>query len=1006
MFHRQETTGSEADQRGVEVPAIDLNRLRATLRLIFDGDTVDRIAVNLGTTSLERTIKQVASALQWEWRLLKLRRRLRRGGEPDLDRPLDPRSGISARGALTLALHLGFGLPIETLARATSIGAEALGNDLYQARVTLVPGIKPACGQFISSIGRYRDGSLDIAARATLIQHAQRCPACRAALDRFQAVDAQLLDRIEQAQAALPPLTEPAKAHAVAGLRKPIALIAVPILNIVIIGAGGYAIAGRRGNATEAASSGQQLSGWLVTADVAGNLLAFNLATGEQRRFDADTQPARPGFVPSSTALSPDGTLIANQVASAAQSQSQDLVIETTGAKKINTIRLSEPSIRFAGWLGNDTVLEISYPSQETGESADDYFTRAQTHAVLSGFNITTGHEQQLFTGAVSDVFPSPDGTMIAIVSNSVQSNSGLRRMELRRIQAARVSDTVASVTDRVASDTIVSLSGLTSSVLIWAPDSSRVFMATIDTLSAATPTPAISASPIPASPPSTTIMSIARDGTIQAVPLPPDATAAVPITLAPDGSRLIVQSIRTSGTGYQYRVSALSLSTNSYHAMTDWSPNAINSPIWSPDRTTLLGFERQPFLIPAIGSQFDINISVIRVVVLPDDGGRFTAMTRMAGNIGSNFFAWLPENVLSAPPEQPLPIRLGQPRPVALAQADLGIATSAQVSRNDDYVNLHNATDQRPYIWDRTANVARALPLGTHDLSWFPHTSALIGVGTTDPGRATAPSRLVTYAPAFVVAPPDYDYRAYDPARIGFSLDKEYNTPLMSPDENTLAFYVFDTRDHSVTLWLAGYEAPAKSVAHWALPNDNKLSYGPIAGWLDSQTLLYAEPGNWQSGLPGEVQLKRLTLQDDGDVSIDTVDTLHPHGTERGIALDELAINQTSGEIAYRLRHFTKNSTNDGIIDTISIASAGKLSDALEISRGGSSSGLSWSPDGRILAATTPYALEFYSASGNALFGAAGLDFPNEPRWIDEHTVWFNESNDQGTKVMSVDLQ
>jgi hypothetical protein len=463
---------------------------------------------------------------------------------------------------------------------------------------------------------------------------------------------------------------------------------------------------------------------------------------------------------------------------------------------------------------------------------------------------------------------------------------------------------------------------------------------------------------------------------------------------------------MRPSGSAYHYRVSGLTLSTNTYRPLTDWSPDVIASPVWSPDGTTLLGFERRPFLMPATDQQFEFDISVIRVVAITIDGERLVTMTRMSGNIGTNLFAWLPDDVFSESPQSPTPVRVSQPQPVVLPQANLRIDTSAQVSANDEYVILYDPANQLPVIWGRAANVGRKLPEGTQDLSWFPNTSAIIGVGTAKPGQATAPSRLATYAPAFTVSPPGYDYRLYDPAQIGSSLTKQYASPLMSPNENALTFFVVDTRDHSVTLWLASYDAPAKPVAHWALPDDNKLSYVPIAGWIDNQTLLFAEPGDWHSGLPGSVKLQTLTVHSDGSTTIESAVTLKPHGTERGIAIDELAINQASGRIAYRLRHFTRNSTNDGIVDTISIASTDKLSDALEISRGGSSSGLSWSPDGRLLAATTSDAIEFYSASGNALFGASGLDFPNEPRWIDQNTVWFNESNDQGSKIMTVDVQ
>jgi len=376
-----------------------------------------------------------------------------------------------------------------------------------------------------------------------------------------------------------------------------------------------------------------------------------------------------------------------------------------------------------------------------------------------------------------------------------------------------------------------------------------------------------------------------------------------------------------------------------------------------------------------------------------------------MDGDLGSNFVAWLPEDALNETPASGAPVRLSQPEPVNLSQANVRIDTSAQVSAHHGYVILHDSVGKKPVIWDPSANDGRNLPADTHDLSWFPNTG-LIGVTNTMLGNANTPSRLATFVSAFSVSLPGYDYRTYDPAQVGSSLTKQYASPLMSPNENALAFFVIDTRDQSIALWLADYDEDARPVAHWSLPNDSKLSYVPIAGWIDDQTLLFAQPGNWHSGLPGSVQLNRLTVQADGSADINTAVTLHPNGTERGIAIDELALNQTSGEIAYRLRHFTKNSTNDGIVDTISIASADKLSDTLEVSRGGSSSGLSWSPDGRLLVATTSDALEFYSASGNALFGVSGLDFPNEPRWIDQSTVWFNESNEQGTKIMSVDVQ
>jgi hypothetical protein len=996
MFHRHETDGSGSDDRSSDAPAIDLNRLRAALRLIFNRETVDHIVSAAGSGSIELTIKRVMRSIAWEWRVLKIRRRLRRSAEPETERPLGLGSGASARGAAALALHLGLNLPLETIAQATSVGAGQLGTDLYQTRLQLEPRINPACGQFVSSVGRYRDGSLDIAARATLIQHAHHCAACRNALERFQTLDAQLLEAIELERVTLPVLAEPAASRKLTSYRQSLLLATAVLLVVVILGASGYAIERERRHMVDTVASGPMLSGWVLTSDVAGNVTALNLATGIQRPlFEKEGSDRYPGYRPASTALSPDGTLIASQTPSTTQTLYQELVIKTLNGNEMGRVRLSDPNIRFSGWLGNDAILEVSAPLYEEGESQEDYNRRAQTESSLVAVNIKTGRQNTLLTGAVEDVYASPNGAMIAVLSSFTQNGSNWRTLELRRVENERVSGFIASPARLAASDPV------------WSPDSSHVFLATVDAPpSTTTVTPDIFASPTPTPLQTTELVSIARDGTIQPLPLPPESARSVPLTVSPDGTRLIVEAVRRTGVSTQMRVAELTLSNLTYRWLGDWDSYQLGSPVWSPDGSTMLGLEYRPFLVPPTDRTIYSSVPVNRLIAYQPDGERFSPLTRMSGEIGQQLFAWLPDDVLPESTGNPLPVRLTQPQAVALSEKGARIDTTAQVSRTDDYVVLYDPEDKHPVIWDRVNNDSRVLPAGTHDLSWFPRTAAVIGVGTTDAGRTDAPSRLATYAPTFTVGPPVYDYQLYDPAEIGASHNRQYEAPQMSPSENALAFFTFETRNRSVTLWLATYEVPAKPIEHWFLPNDNKLSYEPIAGWTDNQTLLFAVPDDWRNGLPGEVKLNRLVVQPDGSAHIETATTLKRHGTERGIAIDELAINQASEHIAYRLRHFTKNSTNDGIVDTLAIASTNNLSDALEISRGGSSSGLSWSPDGRLLAATTPDALEFYSGSGEALFGISDLDFPNEPRWIDENTVWFNESNDHGTRIMSVDLQ
>jgi hypothetical protein len=420
-----------------------------------------------------------------------------------------------------------------------------------------------------------------------------------------------------------------------------------------------------------------------------------------------------------------------------------------------------------------------------------------------------------------------------------------------------------------------------------------------------------------------------------------------------------------------------------------------------------VLFVEQQPFFLqPTANNNALGDISVTSLIATNHDGTAFSVMSRMIGNLGTNLVGWLPHDAFPVPATSEPPSRLSKPVPVDLKQFNVAISSGSQASPDGQYIVMTNRDTNQPVIWSHAVSIGRNLPPNTHDLSWFPGSAVLIGVGPSPSGQPDGPSRISTFIPAFNVSLPAFDFRSYDPAAIGSSTEKQYASPLISPDENALAFFVTDSRDHSTSLWLVSYAAPPKLIQTWSTPADSKIVVTPIAGWVSASTLIFAEPANWQDGLPGTIELNRLTVEPDGNAKIDTATTLSTHGTERGITLEELAVSTGSGRVAYRLRHFAKASATDGVTDTVEIATRDKIADALEVTREGSASGLSWSPDGQILAAASPGELDLFSGSGRQLAQLAGLTNVANPRWISETEIWFSETNDQGDRVMSVQLQ
>ncbi len=960
------------------------------MRLLFDEPIADRVAMSNGVVF--RTAKR-----HWvfgAWRRRFGRRRANAAIEPP---PLSA-ARMPSRGAIALALHLGMNETIATLAESEKTSLEQIGEDLYQARSILVHGPAAACDQFTSSIGRYRDPSLDIVDRAMMLQHAQRCDACRTTLDQFRMIDAALIEQIDRTIHSLDESIPPESQFRTISQTARWGLVAAIFMSLLVAAflARSSWLPAKNGLVTMATDSDQSLNGWILIRDDSGQLSVIDLATGRSQPIGGpDIQPASRQFGIGSAILSPDQRLIAGQQPVENVEPQQLLTIETIGGKVVRRVALPNPYSALVGWLGNGAVLEVEQPQPLAGESQTAYSARLQTDTTVSTIDATTGERHEIFKGTVANVFPSPDASMVAITSWS-NRNDGLMTIELRSIAGGQVGQVIANPAQGIYGDPV------------WAADSSELYAGmTSDSSDHSSPT-ADQLAPYP-NPFAQHLraVSISRSGTIRRLPSLPAGDSNIPIAASPDGRYLIIGSVTGSLGDNSYRLWRTSISGGQPIPLTEDAPFWNGKGIWSPDGQALLVEKRRPFLLTpsdAIAAIGDVTNTAL-LAILPDGRTR-VIRSRINSSIGFTFLGWLPSGTFS--PTGALAAsgdQLGDPTPVDLLDPGLTIDNSNGSAANGAYIILHDGKTNKPIIWDRTDNTERQLPNATTGLSWFTSDQILIGAGTTTRGTAVEFSRLVTYAPSFGGSVPIYDFRAYDPANVGSDTARHYAEPLISPMQTSLAFFVTDDRDRSISLWIAGYDNPAKSVYRWVIPGDSGADVAPKAAWIDDSTLIFTEPADWNGGLPRQVQLRRMKIDSGGQVHVATLATLHTHGNERGINLSELAVSQVSGRIAYRLQHFTQATAANGSFDSVAIVTVAHMDDPIELSRQGTGVGLSWSPGGGILAASFPGELRFFSATGELIAKVGGLIDPSSPQWVSQSMIWFEATNDRTTQILSVTI-
>ena len=813
------TADMSAATGGAQSTSGDLGRTRAVLRLLFDPQTADDLTshANYDEAQLIRDSVRRWMIERWTARLT------RRTPQPSTP-PLSPLNSTSAVGAVALAFQLGFGTSVERIARAAGVPADEIGEGLYAIRQRLSVGEIAACREFTSSVGRYRDTSLDMAERAAMLHHAQRCGACRTALNQFQGIDTRLTEQIEREMLALDvasnlDLKSKSRRHP---WRWATGISILLILGTTI---GILTMHLQSSSATPGAQSndGTGLSGWLLSQSDDGQVTALNLATGlRQIVVPAETQSPDLSVGITHMVVSPDGRLIARQEPVAQPQPHTELSIFALDGSMSRSFDLQDNGrFTLSGWLTNDTVLEISQPSQDQNEPLGSYVTGLQTNSTVIAVNIASGVQHEMFRGSVQAIYPSPDRSLV-VMSTWSNANGGPSEIELRPILDGKIGDAMSRTEAQFGREPI------------WAPDSSRVYISPIIDPSA-TPTAVTDVS-------TATLESNARQeptgtwdraGKMTLLTPLPEGVFSYPIAVSPDGTQLVsvTGSYNTAAGASRFQIWRTTATGDDPVALAGASPNPVALGIWSPNGDILMLQYIRPFLIgPSVDNVvLGTVLSSSTLAVFPD-GHSDAVRTQLDAVNASGYLSWLPADALR---DAVTGSSGGQPGIVAtvdqLSQGRLETESSSQVSLNGQYVTLRDADTDTPVIWDRSAGTGRRLADGSSDLSWLPQGNQVIAAGTLDAGRSTALSRLMTFAPSFGKTVPDYDYRAYDPAGIGTSQDSKYADPSFSPSENTLAFFTVDNQGVT-SLWLASFDVSAKLAYRWTVPADSKAHADPIA--------------------------------------------------------------------------------------------------------------------------------------------------------------------------------
>lgn len=838
-----------------------------------------------------------------------------------------------------------------------------------------------------------------------MLSHVSTCANCRDALDQAQQADARLLDALDRELETLPERDTPFDGRpSRARHRLATAALGAGALVVAFALLAGLMLVGRIVSPPEDPRplfAGddrplESLNGWLLQVSPVGYLEAVNLATGDKRGLDSGD--AESGFSP---LYRVSRTRIATWRPSDGQ-RDDSLAIGPIGGQVDFRLTWNRQLVYWypSGWLNDDTLLIVKSPERVPGETEQQYIERLTRESRLVAFDAVNGVERVLMTGNVAAAFPSPDGTMLAIVQPVDRRWPGAT-LELRPFDGQVVGEPVIRIEHRLLAN------GL------WLADSSRFItsIVTDDTIE-------MRESALLGARPSdwferVALQSIARDGARMTL-----ATARMPETIAPvaaspDGRSIVYQVLaQRSGSSFagvpsfDWTCYRLSSSGGQPELLTSGrSPERIFNPAWSPNGATLMLPVARAFPLSTDGAiDQPVNPNATTLLVY-SSAWRPGEEPRAIYSSGRDLYGWLrPESLEPRSSTSSGDSRtLAAVSPLDEGQNELDFDEGSVAAANGSYIVARVRGDRTLVIWDVASGRRRRLAEETTDLSWFNRWQSTIGVAP-DPNRSGG-SRIILNAADISSSAAYLDYRVFDPAGLGQSLDRRYARPLVSPSGTAVSFFVVDRRAGVVSLWLDDVAGPATVVSTWQLPEDRAIDPPIVAIWTRSDTLLFAQPGDWSDGMPRTAILSRVVVSSSGEPLVDELVRLDPVHGARGVTLVELSLSPDATELAYRLRHYAEASKDSPADDTIHVAGVDDLGRAIELQRGGVGDGLAWVADGDGVIAGIRGRIALYAPDGRDLEYLSPRSARASNPLLVGGRIWFEAVEDRGERVWQVQL-
>lgn len=985
---------------------LDERRLRAALRLVLVPDRADlasdgilrsddplaAVTILAGDLNRERYLSRIISRLPFNRRLS--------AAHPPGQWP----DSVSARAFLALLMQVGLDTDGERLEDAFGIDGQELGLDLLSARGAFSTRPIVACRELGWVVGRYRDRGLATEERVRLLSHAASCDACKAALNHAQQADAALLAALEREAERLPERDVPAFAARPRRRSGSLALAVGTVAIVVVLLSGVFAIERLVSSPekpvplfTDDVATVASLDGWLLQISPVGYLEAVNVATGQKRGLDSgdSTGIFSPLYRVSRTHLA---------VWRPSDGQRDDvLTIGPIGEQVDFRLTWNRQFVYWypSGWLDDDTLLIVKSPERVSGESEQQYVERLSRESRLIAFDAVTGDEQVLMTGNVAAAYPSPDGTMLAILQPVDRRWPGLT-LELRPLDGQTIGDPVVRIEHRVVEEGF------------WLADSSRYVTTVIADATVTIDESASRRGLAEYGVGRVELEGIARNGDrfmLAAVDAP---ETIVPISAAPDSQSIVYQvrsELPESGfvgvPAYDWRCYRMPASGGEAVLLTAGrTPERIFRPAWSPEGTTLVLPVARAFPLSNDGAiDQPINPNATTLLVFRPDW-RPGVDPQMIYSSGRDLYGWLEPGAIDA--RAGFSSAYGRTLTAVAPDAEeidtLSIDAGSVATRSGAYLVADERGSRMPLIWSVDGHRERRLPADTADIAWFNQGTATIGVAPGD--DAATGSRIVLNVADISRSAAYLDRRFYDPVYLGDSTDLRYTLPLVSPSGTTVSFFVAGRKTGQVSLWLDDSSGPARTVTTWTMPADRVIEPPIVAEWVSADTLLFVRPDDWKDGMPRSAVLARVVIDPAGGALVDDLVQLDAARGAQGVVLVEFALSPDATQLAYRLRHFESRSADSTSDDTLHVAGTDDLGHAIELERGGYGEGLVWTATGDGISAGVRGRIVLYSPDGRDLEYLSPRDVESSNPVLVGSQIWFEARDGGSGSIWQVDLE